>query len=140
MTTKAKTTAKAPKKSAVNEKPVTEKAKVSTASRRAVKRERVAMVKPAPSAPTLAPVAKPVEPMKVETAKVETKKAEPLKLEAKLAEPMIDRTQLDLMIRRAAYQRAQARQFRGGSPAQDWFAAEAAVKAELNARGVQLPN
>mgnify|MGYP000213890395 CR=1 FL=1 len=42
----------------------------------------------------------------------------------------IERGELELMIRREAFKRAQARQFRGGSPANDWFAAEAAVKAE----------
>jgi hypothetical protein len=44
------------------------------------------------------------------------------------------------MVRRTAYRLAQRRQFRGGSPSQDWFTAEAAVKADLQSRGILLAN
>lgn len=111
---------------------VAAKAKLTTGAKRAVKRVRVQMVKPTPSAPTHT-VATEVKP---ETPAL---KLDATELEA-LVKPAIGQHELELMIRREAYKRAQARHFRGGSPSQDWFAAEAAVKAELASKGVQLPN
>jgi len=55
-------------------------------------------------------------------------------------ERRIGRADFELMVRRTAYRLAQRRQFRGGSPSQDWFAAEAAVKADLQSRGISLAN
>jgi hypothetical protein len=52
----------------------------------------------------------------------------------------IGRADFELMVRRTAYRLAQRRQFRGGSPSQDWFTAEAAVKADLQSRGILLAN
>lgn len=119
-------------KSAKTKRAVAAKAKLTTGAKRAVKRVRVQMVKPSPSAPThtvAMPKLDAAEMNALETVAVETKPV-----------ARIERGELELMIRREAFKRAQARQFRGGSPANDWFAAEAAVKAELSSRGVQLPN
>jgi hypothetical protein len=119
---------------------VAAKSKLTTGAKRAVKRVRVQMVKPSPSAPThtvAMPKVDAAEMTALETTAVV--EATPAAVEAR-AVVTIERTELDLMIRREAFKRAQARQFRGGTPANDWFAAEAAVKAELQSRGVQLPN
>lgn len=115
---------------------VAAKAKLTTGAKRAVKRVRVQMVKPTPSAPEHV-----VETERADAPKVDMKEMEALVVPAPSVAPvMIARHDLELMIRREAFKRAQARQFRGGSPAQDWFAAEASVKAELHSKGVQLPN
>ncbi|MFT3712793.1 MAG: DUF2934 domain-containing protein [Archangium sp.] len=116
-------------KSAKTKRAVAAKAKLTTGAKRAVKRVRVQMVKPTPSAPTHTVVTRDEMSALETVAVVETKQV-----------VTIERAELELMIRREAFKRAQARQFRGGSPANDWFAAEAAVKAELSSRGVQLPN
>lgn len=123
---------------------VAAKAKLTTGAKRAVKRVRVQMVKPTPSAPT-APMPTAPTHLSAEAAELAPKtELAPLKLDATelkaLVTPAIGKHELELMIRREAYKRAQARHFRGGSPSQDWFAAEAAVKAELHSKGVQLPN
>lgn len=44
--------------------------------------------------------------------------------------------ELERLVRREAFRLAQRRQFRQGSPVQDWFAAETAVKAQLAAQGI----
>ncbi|MBL8916593.1 MAG: DUF2934 domain-containing protein [Archangium sp.] len=114
---------------------VAAKAKLTTGAKRAVKRVRVQMVKPTPSAPTHVVA---TERAGNDAPSIDMKEMEALVVPAPL--PSIARHELELMIRREAFKRAQARHFRGGSPAQDWFAAEAAVKAELHSKGVQLPN
>jgi len=192
-------------------KAVAASTKVTSGTKRAVKRERVQMVKPAPSSPMPAPVFDAPAPI-AQAVKTETNgamntapangamkpamngdamkampangamkpamngdvkampangamkpamnsdvKAMPANGAMKPAmngdamkaapangasepERRIARADFELMVRRTAYQLAQRRQFRGGSPAQDWFAAEAAVKADLQSRGISLAN
>jgi hypothetical protein len=49
----------------------------------------------------------------------------------KAAKPAFDTQQWQQMVATAAYLRAEARGFVGGSPEQDWFEAEAEVAARL---------
>ena len=51
----------------------------------------------------------------------------------------ITREELEQLVRTEAYRRAEARNFRNGSPVQDWLSAEAAVAARLAAEGRALP-
>ncbi len=44
--------------------------------------------------------------------------------------------QIEQLVRREAYRLAEARNFRGGSPVEDWLTAEMMVKSQLHARGV----
>jgi hypothetical protein len=46
--------------------------------------------------------------------------------------------ELEQLVRQEAFRLAQRRHFRDGTPEQDWFAAEATVKAQLTARGYTL--
>jgi hypothetical protein len=49
----------------------------------------------------------------------------------KPARPAMDSTEWQQMVATAAYLRAEARGFAGGSPEQDWFEAEAELRAAL---------
>jgi len=49
----------------------------------------------------------------------------------KPAAPAMDSTQWQQLVATAAYLRAEARGFAGGSPEQDWFEAEAELRAAL---------
>jgi hypothetical protein len=169
-------------------KAVATSTKVTSGAKRAVKRERVQMVKPTPSAPMPAPVFDAPAPV-AETMKtgmsgemkttpvtngamklvsedtnvaMKTKSVSndmnamattPSSLQpvlssgamsetATASEPArrIGRADFELMVRRTAYRLAQRRQFRGGSPSQDRFTPEAAVKADLQSRGILLAN
>ncbi len=51
----------------------------------------------------------------------------------------LSRDELEAIIRREAYMRAQQRGFRNGSPLEDWVAAESEVRAKLTAEGASLP-
>lgn len=123
------------KKAEKTKRAVAAKSKVTTGAKRAVKRTRVAMVKTTTPAVETTPVA---PALKVEANEMEALVSPPAPAPASV--PSIQKHELEKMIRLAAFKRAQARHFRGGSPTQDWLAAEAAVKAELHSRGVQLPN
>ncbi len=96
-----------------------------------------------PAAAKRVTVKKVVVKKKVAVAAVETKAVSPAPVveeaKADTTPVTIGRDELTELVRKAAWFRARARQFRGGNPANDWFAAEAAVKAALTSRGVQLP-
>ena len=51
----------------------------------------------------------------------------------------IDRDAFDAEVRRAAYELAAARKFRGGSAFEDWVRAEKEVRARLATEGVSPP-
>lgn len=73
-------------------------------------------------------------------AQPEAKAEEPVMIEA-VAPPArtLSRDELEGIIRREAYMRAQQRGFRNGSPVEDWITAESEVRARLIAEGASLP-
>ena len=93
--------------------------------------ETRAKAEPKPATKVEAVVAKPVA--KVEAvviapvAKVETVVAAPVNVVAK--------QEVDALVREAAFLLAKRRNFRNGTPTQDWLAAEAFVNERLTARG-----
>ncbi len=88
----------------------------------------VAATTPAKSAPVAKTEAKPAPVAKVEvTAPVAVVDAPPAKLVAK--------HEVDALVREAAFLLAKRRNFRNGTPTQDWLAAEVFVNERLTARG-----
>lgn len=82
--------------------------------------ETRAKAEPKPAAKVEAVVIAPV-------AKVETVVAAPVNVVAK--------QEVDALVREAAFLLAKRRNFRNGTPTQDWLAAEAFVNERLTARG-----
>ena len=134
------TNSKSGKSKSSKSKSISAKSKDTTGEKSAEKRERVVMEKAAvPTAPTAVTAPVPTETAVAQPAP--TVRAAPVvAVEPVKAERTISRTDLEQLVRREAFKRAQLRQFRGGSPTQDWFAAEASVKAQLSARGFSLAN
>lgn len=91
----------------------------------------------APATFTAAPAAKPVE-VKAEP-KLADKKVEALApVLAEKAVRLVTRAEFLELVRKEAYLRAQRRDFKNGSPFQDWVNAEAAVSGRLAAQGARL--
>lgn len=105
-------------------------AKPVVAAAKPVAAKPIAAVKP-----VVAPVAKPVELAKpaVAAAPVVALPA-PLPAQARL----ISRSEFMELVRKEAYGRAARRNFKNGSPFQDWVNAEAAVSGKLAAQGLRL--
>lgn len=80
-----------------------------------------------PAAKVEAVVAKPVAKVEAVVAKVETVVAASMNVVAK--------HEVDALVRKAAFLLAKRRNFRNGTPTQDWLAAEAFVNERLTARG-----
>lgn len=128
VTTKAKVTAKAaaPKRAKTSAKPAV------TPAEQVELLETVETVVSVEATPQGALV-ETTETTRVETAEAATQ------VEVK-SQRVMPWNEVEQLVRQEAFRLAQRRHFRDGTPEQDWFAAEAAVKAQLQARGITLAN
>ncbi len=122
----AASTAGSTKKTAAKKKAAARKSASKTAATRKTSTSK--------SSPSKAPV------KKAATGKVAAKKKAPAGVNrgTRATRPGVTPEERWQLVAKAAYLRAEARQFTGGKEVEDWLAAEAEVDADLRKKGVEL--